>query len=585
MSTSSADLLLLAGSDSEGAINLAAIDLGTNSFHLVVVRASRSGTFSVLDQVKEEVRLGSGSGAFNIIAPDAEERGLAAVGRLAAMAATRGAAVRAVATSAVREARNRDAFIRAVERETGVAVEVISGKEEARLIYMGVLQALPVYDKAALVVDVGGGSTEFVLGKGGMPLFCTSLKLGHIRLAERFLGPEGFGSLEQLEELRRSIRASLADAGVREHLQEALPGGFDVAIGSSGTIEVVAAMAAAARAAPGATTLFSSLTGSAPAAAPGADLSTPEFSAAELRGLVRRLSRARTPAERRAVPGLPERRARSALAGAVLLEEIFAVLGIESMRVSPYALREGAIVDSLTRALPGYVQSADIRRTSLLALASRFDTEGRLRSAQHSAVLAGQILAGLQSGEAVPEAARDLDAESALILEAGVTLHSCGLFISHSKHHKHAYYVINNSDQLMGFTPLEVEMIACLARFHRKSLPGKDDALLAALPEASARQLRLLIAIARIAVALDRRNTAGAVESVSVLQDKDSIVLVVTPARGSGGPEDVADVGLEMWAARQELAYLEKVLKRTACIVEGNAGAQHPGASCSVLSS
>lgn len=546
----------------------------------------------MLDQVKEEVRLGSGSGAFNIIAPDAEERGLAAVGRLAAMAATRGAAVRAVATSAVREARNRDAFIRAVERETGVAVEVISGKEEARLIYMGVLQALPVYDKAALVVDVGGGSTEFVLGKGGMPLFCTSLKLGHIRLAERFLGPDGFGSLEQLEELRRSIRASLADAGVREHLEEALPGGFDVAIGSSGTVEVVAAMAAAARAAPGTTTLFSTLTGSAPAAAAAgtADLSTPEFTGAELRGLVRRLSRARTPAERRAVPGLPERRARSALAGAVLLEEIFAVLGIESMRVSPYALREGAIVDSLTRALPGYVQSADIRRTSLLALASRFDTEGRLRSAQHSAVLAGQILTGLQSGEAAPEAARDLDAESALILEAGVTLHSCGLFIAHSKHHKHAHYLIKNSDLLMGFTPLEVEMIACLARFHRKSLPGKDDALLAALPEASARQLRLLIAVARIAVALDRRNTAGAVESVSVLQDKDSIVLVVTPARGpAGGPEDVADVGLEIWAARQELAYLEKVLKRTACIVEGNAGAQQQpggdGASCSVLSS
>ena len=560
---------------------------------MVVVRAARNGTFSVLDQVKEEVRLGSGSGAFNIIAPDAEERGLAAVGRLAALAATRGAAVRAVATSAVREARNRDAFIRAVERETGVAVEVISGKEEARLIYMGVLQALPVYDKAALVVDVGGGSTEFVLGKGGMPLFCTSLKLGHIRLAERFLGTDGFGSLEQLEELRRSIRAALADAGVREALEEALPGGFDVAIGSSGTVEVVAAMAAAARAPgkPPAAALLSALTGTPTAAAGGVDLATPEFNGVELRSLVRRLSRARTPAERRAIPGLPERRARSALAGAVLLEEIFAVLGIESMRVSPYALREGAIVDSLTRALPGYVQSADIRRTSLLTLATRFDTEGRLRSAQHSAQLACQILAGLQAGEAadVPEAARDLDAEASLILEAGVTLHSCGLFISHSKHHKHAYYLIKNSDVLMGFTPLEVEMVACLARFHRKSVPGKDDALLAALPEQSARQLRLLIAVARIAVALDRRNTASAVASVSVLQDKDSIVLVVTPASGSG-PENVADVGLEMWAARQELAFFEKVVKRTACIVEGNASSQQQGdngaaARSSVLSS
>ena len=128
-------------------------------------------------------------------------------------------------------------------------------------------------------------------------------------------------------------------------------------------------------------------------------------------------------------------------------------------------------------------------------------------------------------------------------------------------------------------------MIACLARFHRKSVPAKDDALLAALPEPSGRQLRMLIAVARIAVALDRRNTASAVASVSVLPDKDSIVLVVTPARGSG-PEDVADVGLEMWAARQELPFFEKVLKRTCCIVEGNAQQQQgDGAACSVLSS
>jgi exopolyphosphatase/guanosine-5'-triphosphate,3'-diphosphate pyrophosphatase len=542
-----------------------------------------------------QVQLGSGSGAFNIIAPDAEARGLDAVKRLAQMAATRGAVVRAVATSAVREARNREAFIRNVERETGMAVEVITGKEEARLIYLGVLQALPVYDRAALVVDVGGGSTEIVLGRAGLPYFCTSLKLGHIRLTESYLGADGFGSLEQLEELRRSIRAALADAGVRESIAAVaeaaqLPPGacFDIAIGSSGTVEAVAAMAAAARAPKPAGGLFGALTGSlgaASAAAAGADLATPEFTAAELCALVRRLSRARTPAERRAVPGLPERRARTALAGAVLLEEIFGALNIDAMRVSPYALREGAIVDSLTRALPGFQPSIDIRRTSILTLALRFDTEGRLRSALHSAALAKQILAGLQADEAhAPECVRDLDADWVMLLEAGVTLHSCGMFISHHKHHRHAYYLIRNNDVLMGWTPLEVEVIACLARFHRKKAPAKDDPALAALPEAARARLRVLVAVSRLAVALDRRNSARAVAEVSILQDKDSIVLVATPAArlqpGGDAPaheaqqqdEDaVEDISLEMWAARQELPFFEKVMRRTCCIVEGDA--------------
>jgi exopolyphosphatase/pppGpp-phosphohydrolase len=552
-----------------------------------------------------QVRLGSGAGSFNIIAPDAEARGLEAVKRLASVAATRGAALRAVATSAVREARNREAFLRNVERETGVSVEVISGKEEARLIYLGVLQALPVYERAALVIDVGGGSTEIVVGRAGLPLFATSLKLGHIRLSELYCGADGFASMEQLEELRRSIRAALADAGVRESIaavadsgQLPQPLGFDVAIGSSGTVEAVAAMAAAARQPAPASGLLSALTGggAAPSAAGSADLAPPEFTAAELRALVRRLSRARTPAERRAVPGLPERRARTALAGAVLLEELFAALGIDVMRVSPYALREGAIVDSLTRALPGFTPAVDIRRTSIAALALRFDTEARHRSALHSATLAMQILAGLQapacdSGVAAPEAVRDIDAEWALLLEAGVTLHSCGLFISHNKHQKHAHYLIRNNDILMGFSPLEIEVIACLARFHRKKLPAKDDPALAALPEEAARRLRVLVAIARVAVALDRRNTARAVASVSVLQDKDAIVLVVTPAQLDASAE-AEDVSLEIWAARQELPFFEKIMRRTSCIMEGSApppddggGSSHGAAASSVLSS
>jgi exopolyphosphatase/guanosine-5'-triphosphate,3'-diphosphate pyrophosphatase len=167
---------------------LAAVDMGTNSFHMVVVRADKQGQFELVDTAKEDVRLGSGSPDISIITPDAEERALAVIKRFKQLAKMRNADMRIVATSAVREARNRRMFVRRMLEVAGVEIEVLSGQEEACLIYQGVLQALPVYDKTVLVVDIGGGSTEFVLGKAGKPLYATSLKLGHIRLSEQFLG-------------------------------------------------------------------------------------------------------------------------------------------------------------------------------------------------------------------------------------------------------------------------------------------------------------------------------------------------------------------------------------------------------------
>jgi Ethanolamine utilization protein EutJ (predicted chaperonin) len=170
-----------------GDLILAAVDMGTNSFHMVVVRADKQGRFQLMDTEKEDVRLGSGSPDLSVITPDAEDRALAALKRFKILAETRNAEMRVVATSAVREARNRQTFVRRVLDSVGLQVEVLAGTEEACLIYQGVLQALPVYDKTVLVVDIGGGSTEFVLGNSGKPIYATSLKLGHIRLSQQFL--------------------------------------------------------------------------------------------------------------------------------------------------------------------------------------------------------------------------------------------------------------------------------------------------------------------------------------------------------------------------------------------------------------
>ncbi|HVW34189.1 MAG TPA: exopolyphosphatase, partial [Acidimicrobiia bacterium] len=217
---------------------VAAVDLGTNSFHLVVARPTGNNRFEILARDKEVVRLGSGSGDMKQLRPEAIERGVAALGRFRRVADTFGAEVHAVATSAVREAENRDEFLEAAQARANVLVEVISGVEEARLIHLGVLQAVPVFDQQVLVIDIGGGSTEFIVGKGGDLLAARSLKVGAIRLTERFFRKEPVKK-KALDEARRFVRSYLPQI---EHMV-ADAGGFEVAVGSSGTILNVAEMA------------------------------------------------------------------------------------------------------------------------------------------------------------------------------------------------------------------------------------------------------------------------------------------------------------------------------------------------------
>lgn len=183
-----------------GNIILAAVDMGTNSFHMVVVRADKQGRFQVMDSEKETVRLGSGSPDLSVITSDAEDRALATLKRFKILAESRNAKMRVVATSAVREAKNRRTFVRRVHDDVGLQVEVLAGMEEACLIYNGVLEALSVYNKTVLVVDIGGGSTEIILGNAGKPIYATSLKLGHVRQSEQFpsLGEEKDGLKKDL---------------------------------------------------------------------------------------------------------------------------------------------------------------------------------------------------------------------------------------------------------------------------------------------------------------------------------------------------------------------------------------------------
>jgi len=210
------------------ATTLAAIDIGTNSFHLVVARTTSAIAFEIIAREKEVVRLGSGSGDMKTLAPEAIDRGIEALSRFRQIAEIADAPVRAIATSAVREADNRDDFLRRARDEAGIDVEVVSGVEEARLIHLGVLQDVPVVDRRLLLIDIGGGSTEFVVGEGTEMLEARSLKLGAIRLTDGFFADEPITS-GQVKRCRTHIRAYLGPV-----IREVKRYGFDIAIGVRG---------------------------------------------------------------------------------------------------------------------------------------------------------------------------------------------------------------------------------------------------------------------------------------------------------------------------------------------------------------
>ncbi|MEA5523371.1 Ppx/GppA phosphatase family protein, partial [Limnoraphis robusta] len=216
---------------------IAAIDIGTNSVHMLIARVAANDRFEVVTRQKEMVRLGSGQGEMMELEPDAIDRGVAALARCRSLADSLDAPIYAVATSAVREAQNAEDFLRRAKDEAGVDVEVISGHEEARLIQLGVLQALPVFDRRLALVDVGGGSTEVLVGRAGVVEYARSIKLGSLRMTRRFF-PDGAVEGDAVERCRRYVRGRL-EPMVHEGAQL----GHAVAVATSGTAEALATMA------------------------------------------------------------------------------------------------------------------------------------------------------------------------------------------------------------------------------------------------------------------------------------------------------------------------------------------------------
>jgi len=500
-------------------MRIAAIDIGTNSIHMIVVQVGPGLSFETIDREKAMIRLGAGGLGGRALTEGAMASALQTLVSFRRLADSHHVdEIVATATSAVREAPNGADLLAAIEQQTGIHAIVISGTEEARLIHLAALDGVDVGGGMAVVIDIGGGSTEITLGTASRVDIARSTKLGVIRLAERFVRSDPLSPGDE----RRLVRH------ISEHIHGVVSAirtaGFGRVIGTSGTILSIGAMAAG------------------DAWSPGEALHHRGLSARHLHRLRKRLVAVDLD-ERLHVPGLDPRRADLIVAGAVLLDTMVRRLGADEMTLCDFSLREGLVLDFIRRNASHIAQVdryPDIRRRSVYELAERCAFERG--HAEQVARLALSLFEQTRGVHGLTDRARDW-------LEYAAILHDIGMHISHDRHHRHSYSLIKNGG-LRGFSPEEVEAIALVARYHRRAAPRRSHEGFLALRESDRRGIRALAAMLRAAESLDRSH-ARVVDRVALVDHGRASVLT---AFVSG------DAALEAWATRRQLGPLEELL-------------------------
>jgi exopolyphosphatase/guanosine-5'-triphosphate,3'-diphosphate pyrophosphatase len=509
------------------------IDLGTNSFHAVIVDAYPNGTFRVVDRMKEMVRLGQRGLLTSVLPDDAMERGMKALHRIHLLAS--GWNVQeylAFATSAIREAKNGGAFIERVREEIGIRIRAISGSQEARLIYEGVQRAvdMPV---PTLIVDIGGGSVEFIVStKEGVP-FATSLKLGAARMTEQFVRSDPMSNEEQTA-LRAHYQAELKPviAAARSHDVEMI-------VASSGTAKSLARVCVDKYGDPS-RTVFQQ-----------------DIEAAPFRETMTRILAAGKTARAR-MSGIGEKRVDQIGAGAILMDTLLEELPVDRLRISSHALREGMVVyfiEENYKRLRRLAPFADVRRRSVYEIGFRFQWEEV--HCEHVATLALTLYDAIRPVLTGPPVDREL-------LEYAALLHDVGYHINHSEHHLHSQYLIENAD-VRGFQPDEVAIMANVARYHRNEHPRKKDPAYRHLTEAQQRRVCELASILRIAEGLDRSHFQNVVALRTLLDDDQFAITIET----QGDPQ------LERWGGMKDRGLFEDTFARTVLVQPGDITVRH----------
>lgn len=466
--------------------NIAFIDIGTNSIRLLLTRVNKS--YTILSEQKETVRLGEDEFRDRRLRSKPTQRAVLICKEFAEMArANHAEEIVAVATSATREAINKKTFLHRLRKEAGLDVHPIAGLEEARLIYLGVVNGIHLEDKRALIVDIGGGSTEVIVGDQDQYHHLESLKLGAIRLATYFLNEHAKGKVDRAgyQQIQDYVRNSSVRAmeRLREH-------SFDLAYGSSGTIENLGDIA------------IQMFAGRSRAREDTLRIDHLEQVIEHLCGLGN--------AERAKVPGINPRRADIIIPGAAILHTLMRELDVPEIHITDRAMREGMLVDYLMRhGLGGFDASQSVRMRSVMQLARRtqFDEAHAVKVAQLSLQL---FDSGKSVGlHALSEAHREL-------LHYAALLHDIGIFLSYDDHQAHSYYLIKHAD-LVGFDQNEISIVAAAGYFHRKSFPSKKHPQFAELGETERDAVRVLAILLRLAEALDRGHK-GIVDSAHFRQ-------------------------------------------------------------------
>jgi exopolyphosphatase/guanosine-5'-triphosphate,3'-diphosphate pyrophosphatase len=498
------------------------VDLGTNSVRLLVVRVKPNHSYTVLTDQKEVVRLGEREFVQGSLYPAAMERALLVCRHFVEVARNYGAnEIVAVATSALREASNQSAFVRRLRREADLDVHVISGIEEARLIYLGVSSNMDLGNRVALFVDIGGGSTELAVGDQQRYRYLESLQLGAIRLTALFLPDEkGPISAQQYAQLQWHVRntAVYGVQQVRSHQVQ-------LAVGSSGTIENLAQVAARALA--------------------KSNAAREDVLRFDLLQKTSSLLRSLSLEERRAVPGINPERADIIIAGAAILETLMQELDLAEVQVSRRGLRDGLLFDYLARSEhASWARQMSVRRRSVLQLgrACHFDEV-------HSQRVANLVCEIFDSAREA--GLHDLEDEDRELLEYAALLHDIGSFLSYYNQHAHTYYIIRNAD-LIGFDQREIAIMATAALYHRRSTPRKKHPEFASLDPSSQHIVQVLSLFLRLAESLDRGH-AGVVSHARLRVAGDTVLLDIVCRR---------DCELQLWGVLTHRRAVEQVFRR-----------------------
>ncbi|MDD2309939.1 MAG: Ppx/GppA phosphatase family protein [Desulfuromonadaceae bacterium] len=502
---------------------IAAIDIGSNSFRCIIADASKDGKFRILDDEKATVRLGGRLAMTGMISDEASTRAIEAIRRFQQLVTGLNVeAVEAVATSAVRSATNGTELIAALSKELGHEIKVISGEEEAELTAASALANFDMYGKRYAMVDIGGGSVEIVTAYGNHVEEFYSIDLGAIVMTDRFLKSDPIAENE-LRKLQRHIRESLKRTFTGKRIS------VDTLIGSGGTLTALGCMAMQMR-----KDNYVSIHGS-------------EVLHAEVVHLLAMMTHMDLKG-RRTISGLNQDRADIIVAGVVVIDELMRFFEANRVLVNERGIREGLLIRAMKRlGFAAGTSTPPTWRDSVKDFAASCHVDE-----QHATQVAGMALS-IFDAMALPFGLKPSEKK---LLEAAAILHDSGYFISYGSHHKHSYHLIRHAE-LFGFTPRERELIAQIARYHRKSIPKRKHDAFQSLKEKDQLIVARLGGILRLADGLDRRRNS-VVQKVSCLFSGTTVTLGLTASE---------DISVEIFGANTKKDLFEKAFGSTVVFV------------------